>query len=108
MVVHLPFVDWNFEAFPEIDAPYHFSGIGIFRGRRSETDPRKLRQAFMRLRLDDSRPRLLLREEGSVMAEYAVLLGLVAVGCSLAVVGLGAPLVRAYLAQELWLLLAVP
>ena len=45
---------------------------------------------------------------GSVMAEYAVLLGLVAVGCSLAVIGLGAPLVRLFGAQELWLMLAVP
>jgi hypothetical protein len=45
---------------------------------------------------------------GTIMAEYAVLLCLVAVGCSLAVVGLGAPLVRLFSVEELWLSLAVP
>lgn len=47
-------------------------------------------------------------ERGTVTVEYAVLLGLVAMGCSLAVIGLGAPLVRLFVAQELWILLAVP
>lgn len=42
------------------------------------------------------------------MTEYAVLLVLVALGCSLAVISLGAPLVRTLTAQEVWLLLAVP
>ena len=49
-----------------------------------------------------------LDDRGSVTAEYAVLLGLVAVGCSLAVVALGAPLVRMFMSQEVWLLLGVP
>ena len=52
--------------------------------------------------------RLHFDDRGSVTAEYAVLLGLVAVGCSLAVIALGAPLVRMFLAQEVWLLLGVP
>lgn len=47
-------------------------------------------------------------DRGSVTAEYAVLLGLVAVGCSLAVIGLGAPLVRMFMTQEVWLMLAIP
>lgn len=47
-------------------------------------------------------------DRGTIMVEYAVLLSLVAVGCSLAVVGLGAPLVRLFMAQESWLMLAVP
>lgn len=58
---------------------------------------------------DLSAPALLATDErGSVTVEYTVLLGFVAVGCALAVVGLGTPLVRAFLAQERWLLLAVP
>lgn len=47
-------------------------------------------------------------DSGSIMVEYTVLLCLVAVGCSLAVVALGAPLVRLYMAQQVWLMLAVP
>jgi Flp pilus assembly pilin Flp len=47
-------------------------------------------------------------DRGTVMVEYAVLLSVVAVGCSLAVIALGAPLVRMFIAQELWLMLAVP
>lgn len=47
-------------------------------------------------------------EHGTITVEYAVLLSLVAVGCALATVTLGTPLVRLFLAQELWLLLAVP
>jgi Flp pilus assembly pilin Flp len=47
-------------------------------------------------------------DRGSITVEYTVLLCLVAVSCSLAVVGLGAPLVRMFVAQELWLMLAVP
>lgn len=49
-----------------------------------------------------------LDDRGSVTAEYAVLLGVVAVGCSLAVIALGAPLVRMFMAQEVWILLALP
>jgi Flp pilus assembly pilin Flp len=49
-----------------------------------------------------------INDRGSVTAEYAVLLGLVAVGCSLAVIGLGAPLVRMFMTQEVWLMLAIP
>jgi Flp pilus assembly pilin Flp len=37
-------------------------------------------------------------DRGSVTTEYAVLLGFVAVGCALAVVTLGAPLVQTFLA----------
>ena len=55
-----------------------------------------------------ARTALLLSDQGTVTLEYAVLLCVVAVGCSLAVIGLGAPLVRAFLVQESWLLLAVP
>jgi Flp pilus assembly pilin Flp len=47
-------------------------------------------------------------ECGSITTEYAVLLCLVAVGCSLATIGLGAPLVRLFMAQETWVMLAVP
>ncbi|MGC4068879.1 MAG: hypothetical protein QM784_30395 [Polyangiaceae bacterium] len=47
-------------------------------------------------------------DRGSVTTEYAVLLGFVAIGCALAVVALGAPLVETFLAQESWLLLGVP
>ena len=47
-------------------------------------------------------------DRGTIMVEYAVLLSVVAVGCSLAVIGLGAPLVRMFMAQEVWLMMAVP
>lgn len=47
-------------------------------------------------------------DRGSVTTEYAVLLCIVAVGCSLAVIGLGAPLVQLFMAQEVWLMLALP
>lgn len=47
-------------------------------------------------------------ERGTVTVEYAVLLSLVAIGCSLATVALGAPLVRLFMSQEVWLWLAVP
>jgi Flp pilus assembly pilin Flp len=47
-------------------------------------------------------------ERGSITVEYTVLLSFVAVGCALAVAGLGTPLVRAFLAQQVWLLLAIP
>jgi Flp pilus assembly pilin Flp len=40
--------------------------------------------------------------------EYTVLLCLVSVGCVLAMVALGAPLVQMFMAQETWLLLAIP
>jgi Flp pilus assembly pilin Flp len=52
--------------------------------------------------------RSLADERGSVTVEYALLLCLVVVGCSLAVIGLGAPLVGLFEAEDLWLLLAVP
>ena len=45
---------------------------------------------------------------GSVTVEYAVLLAMVAVGCALAVGGLGVPLFRMYLAHRAWLLLPLP
>lgn len=47
-------------------------------------------------------------ERGSVTLEYTVLLSVVAVGVVLAMVGLGVPLVRTFLGQEAWLLLALP
>jgi Flp pilus assembly pilin Flp len=47
-------------------------------------------------------------DRGTVMVEYAILLSVVAVGCLLAVIGLGAPLVRMFIAQEVWLMMAVP
>ncbi|MGE5786857.1 MAG: Flp family type IVb pilin [Myxococcales bacterium] len=49
-----------------------------------------------------------LDDRGSISVEYAVLLSLVAVGCSLAVVALGAPLVRMFMAQQVWILLGIP
>jgi Flp pilus assembly pilin Flp len=47
-------------------------------------------------------------DHGSIMVEYAVLLSAVAIGCSIAVVALGVPLVRMFMAQQVWLMLAVP
>ncbi|HEY5961716.1 MAG TPA: hypothetical protein VIV60_34390 [Polyangiaceae bacterium] len=47
-------------------------------------------------------------DRGTVMAEYAVLLSCVAMGCVVAIVALGAPLVRMFGAQEVWLSLALP
>jgi len=47
-------------------------------------------------------------DRGSVTVEYTVLLVVVAVGCSLAVVGLGAPLVQMFVTLEAWLLLPFP
>jgi Flp pilus assembly pilin Flp len=47
-------------------------------------------------------------ERGSITVEYAVLLATVAVGCALAIVGLGVPLFRMYLAHRAWLLLPMP
>lgn len=49
-----------------------------------------------------------LGERGSVTVEYTVLLVLVALGTALATKSLGPSLVRAFLAQQTWLLLAVP
>ncbi len=48
------------------------------------------------------------RQRGAVTVEYVVLLSTVAVGLALAVVGLGVPLVRAYLEQTAVLALPVP
>jgi len=45
---------------------------------------------------------------GSITVEYAVLLATVAVGCALAIAGIGAPLFRMYLAHRAWLLLPMP
>jgi Flp pilus assembly pilin Flp len=45
---------------------------------------------------------------GSVAAEYAILLTVVAVGLSLAIASLGVPLLRMYLTQQTWLLLPFP
>ena len=45
---------------------------------------------------------------GSITVEYAVLLATVAVGCALAIAGLGVPLFRMYLAHRAWLLLPMP
>jgi Flp pilus assembly pilin Flp len=45
---------------------------------------------------------------GSVTVEYIVLLSLVSVGCVIAMIGLGAPLVRMYMVQQVWLSLGVP
>jgi hypothetical protein len=45
---------------------------------------------------------------GSVTVEYIVLLSLVSVGCAIAMISLGAPLVRMYMVQEVWLSLGVP
>lgn len=42
------------------------------------------------------------------MAEYVVLLTLVALGCAAAVAGLGPLLVRAVLERQAWLLLPFP
>lgn len=47
-------------------------------------------------------------ERGSVTVEYAVLLGVVSIGCMFAIVGLGVPLVRMYHASQAWLMLPVP
>jgi Flp pilus assembly pilin Flp len=47
-------------------------------------------------------------ERGSVTVEYAVILTVVALGCVLATVSLGVPLVRAFEAREAWLLLPLP
>lgn len=45
---------------------------------------------------------------GSITVEYTVLLATVAVGCALAIGGLGVPLFRMYLAHRAWLLLPMP
>ena len=45
---------------------------------------------------------------GTITVEYAVLLATVAVGCALAIAGLGGPLLRMYLAHRAWLLLPMP
>jgi len=51
---------------------------------------------------------VLYDEHGAVMTEYVVLLTLVSLGAVAATVGLGAPLVRWYLLQRLFVLLCVP
>ncbi len=45
---------------------------------------------------------------GTVTVEYIVLLCLVSIGCVGAMIGLGAPLVQLFMAQEVWLSLGVP
>lgn len=47
-------------------------------------------------------------ERGTVMVEYTVILVLVTMGCVLAMVGLGGPLVSAFETQQAWLLLPFP
>ena len=47
-------------------------------------------------------------ERGSITVEYTVLLVVVAIGCALAIGGLGVPLFRMYLAHRAWLLLPMP
>jgi Flp pilus assembly pilin Flp len=48
------------------------------------------------------------RERGTVMVEYVVLLTTVAIGLTIAVVGLGVPLVRMYVGQTEQLSLPFP
>ena len=57
-----------------------------------------------------SRASLSLRadERGSITVEYTVLLVVVALGCAVAIGGLGVPLFRMYLAHRAWLLLPMP
>jgi Flp pilus assembly pilin Flp len=47
-------------------------------------------------------------DRGGVAVEYAVILALVAVGLSVAVLGLGKALVGMFVARETWLLLPFP
>jgi Flp pilus assembly pilin Flp len=51
--------------------------------------------------------RLTLGDRGSVTVEYTVLLVLVALGTALATKAIGPSLVRAFLAQQTWLLLGL-
>ena len=51
---------------------------------------------------------LLGDERGSLSAEYAVLLVLMAVGGSLALVSAGTPLMRLFVQRQTWLLLPFP
>ena len=55
-----------------------------------------------------SRPSVFRDHRGGVSAEYAILLGVVAVVCTAAIVVAGAPLVRGFLVRQAWLLLPVP
>jgi hypothetical protein len=55
-----------------------------------------------------SRKQLTRAVEGSVFAEYVVLLALVSIGCALASVAVGPPLLRLYLLQRAVLLLPIP
>lgn len=52
--------------------------------------------------------RLVSDTRGTVTVEYIVLLCLVSIGCVGAMIGLGAPLVQMFMAQEVWLSLGVP
>ena len=52
--------------------------------------------------------RLLSDDRGAVTVEYAVLLAVVAVGCALAIAGLGSSLFATYVAHRTWLLLPMP
>jgi Flp pilus assembly pilin Flp len=56
----------------------------------------------------EAAPGAFASERGSVTVEYAVLLGVVSIGCMFAIVGLGVPLVRMYQANQIWLLLPIP
>jgi Flp pilus assembly pilin Flp len=55
-----------------------------------------------------SSPQLKHDVRGSVTVEYTVLLVLVAISCALAMVTLGAPLVRMFSTYQTWLLLPFP
>lgn len=55
-----------------------------------------------------STARVLNDDGGTITVEYAVLLSLVSVGCAFATVALGVPLVKLFVAQELWMALAIP
>jgi len=47
-------------------------------------------------------------ERGAIFAEYVVLLAAVAIGCVIAMVGLGVPLVNLFMYQQGILLLPIP
>ena len=47
-------------------------------------------------------------ELGGVMTEYVIVLVFVSLGCALALIGLGAPLVSLFRLQRTWLLLPFP
>jgi len=56
----------------------------------------------------NSTDRLLWDPRGTIMVEYTILLCLVTVGCAVAMIGLGVPLVQMFMVQQVWLSLGVP